>query len=125
MNMDTGTIMAALGACRASKDVKLVPAILQVAQGNGLAPSLVVYNGILSVYAAAQQVTKNLSTDRVGERRCLCPDSRLLCLVAAQVDKVIEVLEEMRTLGIKADEFTYNTAIGAFAKVGDYRQALR
>lgn len=69
--------------------------------------------------------------------RCVCHSRRererlgngrliYVCLVWGwKVDKVIDVLEEMRDLGIKADEFTYNTAIGAFAKVGDYRQALR
>jgi hypothetical protein len=54
--MDTGSVMAALGACRAARDTKLVPSIVHVAQSHGLAPSLVVYNAVLGVYAAAQQV---------------------------------------------------------------------
>ncbi|EWM22890.1 Pentatricopeptide repeat containing protein [Nannochloropsis gaditana] len=94
VRMDTGTTMAALGACRSGKKWQLASAILESARAQEVELSLVLFNAVLGVYAAAQQT-----------------------------GKVLETLEEMRFLGVRPDEFTYNTAIGAFAKVGDYRQA--
>ncbi|KAM3569782.1 hypothetical protein VYU27_008131 [Nannochloropsis oceanica] len=94
VRMDTGTIMAALGACRIGKQWQLAASIFDSARSQEVEPSLVLFNAVLGVYATAQQT-----------------------------GKVLETLEEMRFRGVRPDEFTYNTAIGAFAKVGDFRQA--
>jgi pentatricopeptide repeat protein len=94
VRMDTGTTMAALGACRAGKQWQLAASIFESARAQEVEPSLVLFNAVLGVYATAQQT-----------------------------GKVLETLEEMRFRGVRPDEFTYNTAIGAFAKIGDFRQA--
>jgi pentatricopeptide repeat protein len=96
VRMDTGTVMAALGACKAGKDWKTAQAMIPLAREHGLEPSPIIYNGVLGVYAAVQMV-----------------------------DKVLETLEEMRFQGTKPDDFTYNTAMAALAKVGDYKRAIR
>lgn len=45
---------------------------------------------------------------------------RVLISLSTYLPQVLEALEEMRFRGVRPDEFTYNTAIGAFAKVSSY-----
>ena len=56
VRLDTGTTMAALGACRAGKQWQLASSIFDSARAKEVEPSLVLFNAILGVYAAAQQV---------------------------------------------------------------------
>ena len=52
--------MAALGACRAGRQWQLAPLMIEAARQREVEPSLLLFNALLGVYAAAQQ------TDKVG-----------------------------------------------------------
>lgn len=56
--MDTGTAMAALGACRAGRQWQLAPMVIEAARQREVEPSLLLFNALLGVYAAAQQTDK-------------------------------------------------------------------
>lgn len=56
--MDTGTAMAALGACRAGRQWQLAPLVIETARQRDVEPSLLLFNALLGVYAAAQQTEK-------------------------------------------------------------------
>ena len=56
--MDTGTAMAALGACRAGRQWQTAPLVIEAARQREVEPSLLLFNALLGVYAAVQQTDK-------------------------------------------------------------------